>query len=113
MYILITRYITLISVDAVFDVGSDSDLRRELGARLGLTFSKTRALRALAVICPWDAQKVTFWEQRNGRCCEITIMFRSMPARPMMCPVPAGHKIGVSPLNIVRYAAPKLRLHRF
>jgi hypothetical protein len=36
-----------------------------------------------------------------------------LPARPMMCPVPAGHKIGVSPLNIVRYAAPKLRLHRF
>ena len=36
MYILITRYITLISVDAVFDVGSDSDLRRELGGPLCL-----------------------------------------------------------------------------
>ena len=113
MYILITRYITLISVDAVFDVGSDSDLRRELGARLGLTFSKTRALRALAVICPWDAQKVTFWERRNGRFCEMTIIFFSMRAQPMVCTVRAGHKNGVSPLKIVRYAAPKLRLHRF
>ena len=102
MYILITRYITLISVDAVFDVGSDSDLRRELGARLGLTFSKTRALRALAVICPWDAQKVTFWEQRNGRFCEMTIMFPSIQTRPMMFSVFAEHKNGVSPLKIVR-----------
>ena len=81
MYILITRYITLISVDAVFDVGSDSDLRRELGARLGLTFSKTRALRALAVICPWDAQNVTFGERRYVRFREMSIMFRSRPAR--------------------------------
>ena len=26
-------------------------------------------LRALAVLCPWDAQKVTFWERRNIRFC--------------------------------------------
>ena len=34
-------YITFISADAVFDVDSDSDLRLELGARLGLAFSQT------------------------------------------------------------------------
>ena len=34
-------YITFISVDAVLDVDSDSDLRLELGARLGLAFSQT------------------------------------------------------------------------
>ena len=43
MYIFLTIYITFISADAVFDVDSDSDLRLELGARLGLAFGETRA----------------------------------------------------------------------
>ena len=113
MYIFITTYITLISVDAVFDVDSDSDLRLELGARLGLAFSQTHTFACFGCGLPCNAQKVTFPERRNGRFCEMTIMFGSMRAQPMMCAVRAGHKNGVSPLKIVRYAAPELRLHRF
>ena len=36
-------YTPRFSLDAFFDVDSDSDLRLELGARLGLAFSRTRA----------------------------------------------------------------------
>ena len=52
MYIFITIYIFFISADAVFDVDSDSDLRLELGARLGLTFSQTHTFACFGCDLP-------------------------------------------------------------
>ena len=52
MYIFITIYILFISADAVFDVDSDSDLRLELGARLGLAFGQTRAFACFCCDSP-------------------------------------------------------------
>ena len=70
-------------------------------------------LRALAVLCPWDAQKVTFWERRNIRFCadDHHIFFDVRTADDVRCA--RREQTLVAPLAIVRYAAPKLRLHRF
>ena len=60
MYIFITVYI-FISADAVFDVDSDSDLRLELGARLGLAFSQTHTFACFGCGLPVRCAKCYIW----------------------------------------------------
>ena len=63
MYICITICILFISVDAVFDVDSDSDLRLELGARLalGLAFSQIRAFACFGCGLPVRCANCYIW----------------------------------------------------
>ena len=49
---LSASYTPRFSLDAFFDVDSDSDLRLELGARLGLAFSRTRAFACFGCCLP-------------------------------------------------------------